>query len=243
MSKLLVEIDEHVLGSFPDLRTGGFLAAGLDVMNDLTPAQVSQWESARAVLIEQGLTIDNLTADPRIVAWRNAFRRSGLKPSSYRSSAEQLARRVLRGERLVTPLPIVNIYCALSAAHLAPMGGYDVERLPAMEVRLRYAHPEQDTFHPLGGRSEDMPLTPSVVVYACDTEVICWSFNHRDSRATCLEQNTRLGLFLCEAVDHAQYDSVTIALEKMRQTLANAGARVGELAFADNRSRRIELTI
>lgn len=72
MSKLLVAIEEGVLQSFPDVKIGGFLAAGLDVMNDLTSTHVAPWESARSVLSKQGLIIDNLTADPRVAAWRVA---------------------------------------------------------------------------------------------------------------------------------------------------------------------------
>lgn len=212
-------------------------------MADLTYARPSRWESARSQLLEQGLTIENLTSDPRVAAWRDAFRRSGLKPSTYRSSPEQLARRLLRGENISTPLPIVNAYCAVSAANLASLGGYDLNRLPTMEVTLRYARPEQDSFQPLGGRVENMPLIPTVAVYACGTDIICWSFNHRDSLRTCLEPHTQRALFLCEAVDQAQYHSVANALEELRRTLSAAGARVGGLASADNCSQRTELTL
>lgn len=243
MNKLVLEIEEGILRSFPDVRVGGFLTAGLDAMADVTYGLPSRWESARSELLAQGLTIENLTADSRIASWRDAFKRSGLKPSTYRNSPEQLARRLLRGENISTPLPLVNVYCALSAAHLAPLGGYDLDRLPAMEVTLRYARAEQDSFHPLGGRREDMPLTPNVAVYASGTEVICWSFNHRDSLLTCLKQQTRRAVFLGEAVDRGQYHSVANALEELRRTFSAAGAGVGDLAFADNSSRRTELTV
>lgn len=40
-----------------------------------------------------------------------------------------------------------------------------VERLPEPSVVLRFPL-EADLFHPLGGRPEDMPLRPNVVIYA-----------------------------------------------------------------------------
>ncbi len=243
MNKLLLEIEEEISRRFPDVRSGGFLVEQLDTASGATGAHASQWESARSELLGHGLTIENLTADPRIAAWRHAFRLSGLKPSAYRSSPEQLARRLLKGENIATPLPIVNAYCAVSARNLAPMGGYDLDRLTTMKVTLRYARPEQDNFHPLGGRREDMPLTPTVAVYACDAEIICWSFNHRDSRLTCLEQHTQRALFLSEAISMEQHHSIAKALEELRQTLSANGAVVGDLAFVESHSPQIELSV
>jgi hypothetical protein len=59
-------------------------------------------------------TSDNLGDDPGIAGWREAFRLQGLKPSRYRTSPEALARRVLRGDRIQTTLPVVNAYNAVS---------------------------------------------------------------------------------------------------------------------------------
>jgi DNA/RNA-binding domain of Phe-tRNA-synthetase-like protein len=110
------------------------------------------------------------------------------------------------------------------------MGAYDVERLPAPSVVLRFPR-EGDVFHPLGGRPEDMPLKPTVVVYASGSEVLCWSFNHRDSAKTALHADTDVGMFMAEAVAHIQYESLDAAFAELARDLRDAGAEVGELTY------------
>ena len=129
-------------------------------------------------------------------------------------------------------LPLVDVYCDVSARHLAPLGAYDTARLPSTGVVLRLADPDADTFHPLGAKDGEMPLTPSVAVYACGHEVICWAYNCRDSRDTCLTEDTDTGLFIGEAVTAAQQDALRAALADLAQRLTAGGAAVGSAAFA-----------
>ena len=173
----------------------------------------------------------------RIAGWRDAFRKQGLKPATYRSSPEALARRLLRGQSLTTPLPVVNTYNAVSIRFLAPIGGYDVDRLPGHDIDLRFARPSQDIFTPLGGRREDMPLLDEVVVYAAGDEITCWAFNHRDSARTCLREETQKVLFLSEAVTIEQKDVSLLALQELRRLLFAAyGGNVSSILIADKRS-------
>jgi DNA/RNA-binding domain of Phe-tRNA-synthetase-like protein len=234
---ITLEISEQVILQFPKIHVAGFLARDLDVAARRLSDIDSMMEAARSQLVSEGLTVQNISADPRIAAWREAFARCGLKPSTYKGSAEQLGRRLLKGEKPSTPLEIVNLYCAVSARHLAPIGGYDVDRFVAPRIEVRHARPEADRFTPLGGRKEDMPLGEKVVVYACGDEVICWAFNHRDSRETCLSAQTSAGVFFSEGVAASHRDSVINALSELRERLRAAGAVAGEIAIAENDCR------
>lgn len=223
MTEIRIEIDPAVLEQFPECRVGGFLARGLRA-------------AAERVRLEEpsieGVFLETLTEEPRIREWRRAYQQIGVKPSTFRGSAEQLARRLLRGSWISTPLPLVNLYSAVSVKHLTPMGAYDVERLPEPSVVLRLPR-EGDVFHPLGGRPEDMPLRPEIVVYASGSEVTCWAFNHRDSVKTALQPETDLGIFMAEAVSPVQVESLDAAFSELARNLREAGAEVGELAGAD----------
>jgi DNA/RNA-binding domain of Phe-tRNA-synthetase-like protein len=86
-----------------------------------------------------------------------------------------------------------------------------------------------------------MPLRPEVAVYACGNTVICWAFNCRDSRDTCLNAETDVGLFLGEAVTARQHDALRAAFDDLGERLAGAGAKVGPVAFADANTPRVEL--
>jgi DNA/RNA-binding domain of Phe-tRNA-synthetase-like protein len=231
VDEIRIEIDREILERFPACRVGAFFAGGLrPVAESLRPEPA---DALAAALASQGVSIDELSEEPRIREWRKAYQRMGLKPSAVRSSAEQLARRLLRGSWITTPLPLVNLYSAVSVKHLAPLGGFDAERLPGADITLRLAR-EGDVFHPLGGRPEDMPLRPEVAVYAAGQEVLSWAINHRDSTATCLLPETEVGLFMGEAVAENQTIPLTAALAELRETLRSAGATVGEIVYVDS---------
>ena len=230
MAEIRIAIDPAVLERFPASRVGGFLARGLRAAAGRLKLEGS--ETLAAPLTVQGVSVESLSEEPRIREWRKAYQAIGVKPSTYKGSAEQLARRLLKGSWISTPLPLVNLYSAVSVKHLTPMGAYDVERLPNPSVVLRFPR-EGDVFHPLGGRPEDMPLRPNVVVYASGSEVTCWAFNHRDSVKTCLHADTDLGLFMGEAVAPIQYDALEAAFSELARDLLDAGADVGETTYVD----------
>ena len=210
---LTFSLSPALLDRFPDCRAGGFLVHGLRA----AAARLAEEPEplSAAALETAGITQQNLADEPRIQAWRRAIARCGLKPSTYKSSPEQLAARLLRGKGISTPLPVVNAYCAISIRHLAPMGGYDLRRLPEPAITLRLARPGEDVFQPLGGRAEDMPLTENVAVYASGSEVICWAFNHRDSARTCLEAETDEAVFFSEAVAPEQHAGLEAGLREL----------------------------
>ena len=68
---------------------------------------------------------------PEIAAWRAAFSAFGAKPKQYPCSAEALAARVLKGGELPRVNRLVDLYNAVSVRHLVPVGGEDLDRLPA----------------------------------------------------------------------------------------------------------------
>ena len=119
----------------------------------------------------------------------------------------------------------------MATRHLAPLAGYDVDRLPGEPITLRLANPAADLFAPLGGG--DTPLTDRVAVYTAGPTVLRWAYNCRDSRETCLTEETDRGLFLGEAVSAGQHDALRIALDDLAGRLAAAGAQVGPVLFAD----------
>ena len=229
MSTLRLEIDPAVAAEYPEILVGGFVVDGLDRLSGV-PEDV--FSSARPDLEGDGLTLQNLPGDPRIQGWREAIGRCGLKASTFKSSPEQLGRRLLKGGEISTPIPVVNAYCAVSARHLAAMGGYDLSRLPVTDLRLRPARPEADSFSPIGGKSKDFPLSEKVVVYAAGDEVICFAFNHRDSRNTSITPETRRAVFFSEGASRAHHDSVRKSLAELADRLRGWGASPEPAAYA-----------
>lgn len=223
----------------PEILVGGLLASGLR----LAAAEVERRpfpEDTALALVNQDVTVELVADHPLIRDWRTAIAACGLKPSTFKSSPEQLARRTLKSGPVRTGLALVDLYCEVATRHLAPLGGYDVGRLPGTELELRPADPSTDTFAPLGGRDGDMPLTDRVVVYAAGPTVLCWAYNCRDSRDTCLTPETDTGLFLGEAVTARQHDALRTALDDLAGRLRAAGAQVGPVAYADRDGPSVE---
>lgn len=242
MTAVSFEIEPAVRRRFPQVMVGGF------IVDELATASVAAQDTervtaeARRRIESAGIDPNNLVQEERIAAWRRAMTDCGLKASRHRSSPEQLARRLLKDRSVSTPLAVVDYYCAVSLEHLSPLGGYDVDRLPAPRVALREGRPGGDSFQPLGGSPGDMPITERVVVYASASTVLCWAFNVRDSRETCLRAETGRAVFFGEAVSSGQHDALRTALEELHGGLIERGARPGQPAFFSAANPAGELT-
>jgi DNA/RNA-binding domain of Phe-tRNA-synthetase-like protein len=239
MASVSVAIAGGIAERHPDILVGGLIASNLRAAATTAAAQPFPDDTARA-LVSQDVTIELVADHPLIKDWRAAIAACGLKPSTYKSSPEQLARRTLKTGPVRTGLALVDLYCEVATRHLAPLGGYDVARLPSPAIDLRLADPSADTFAPIGGG--DMPLTDRVAVYAAGRTILCWGYNCRDSRDTCLTDDTDTGVFLGEAVTARQHDALRAAFDDLAGRLAVAGAGVGPVVYADAGRPRMEVT-
>ena len=224
----------------PEVLVGGVIATGLQAASAAVADRPPPVDT-QAELVERGLSVERIASEPLIADWRAAIAACGLKPSTYKSSPEQLARRMLKSGPLHTPLPLVDLYCDIATRHLAPLGAYDLAALPSPDVVLRLARPGEDVFHPLGARDDEMPITAQVAVYASGRDVICWAYNCRDSRDTCLTPDTEVGLFLGEAVTERQHGPLRSAFDDLAARLVGAGATVGPVVFATGAGRPVDV--
>lgn len=237
--RLSLEISEQIGERHPDILVGGMLVTGLLAAAVVVADQPFPTDTAKA-LLNQDVTIELVADHPLVRDWRTAIAGCGLKPSTYKSSPEQLARRTLKIGPVRSSLPLVDLYCEVATRHLAPLGGYDVGRLPSGELQLRLADAASDTFNPLGGRNGDMAPSDRVVVYADGSTVLCWAYNCRDSRDTCLTAETDVGLFLGEAVTARQHEALRTALADLAERLHAAGAIVGPVTYASWATSAVE---
>jgi DNA/RNA-binding domain of Phe-tRNA-synthetase-like protein len=227
-----IHISRTLLADFPDLTVMGF-AASADP-KESTRLAIPSASSVSSHLRKAGVTLEGLSAHPLVNPWRAAFQRSGLKPSTYKSSPEALARRILKGGEISTAIPLVDLYCAVSASSMAPLGAYDLDRLRGeWHIDLRHAIASVDVFDPIGGHRDDFPLKPTVPVYARGADVLCWAFNCRDSARSCLQPDSTRILFLGEALDGVQLTALSDAFQLLRGELSAAGVTCGSTAVAN----------
>jgi DNA/RNA-binding domain of Phe-tRNA-synthetase-like protein len=137
--------------------------------------------------------------DPHMVAWRAAYTAFGAKPSRTRNSAEALARRALSGGGLPRINALVDVYNAVSVAHLVPVGGEDADRI---EGGMRLVRARGDEEFPTAAAGEQVVEhpEPGEVVWCDGAGITCRRWNWRQGARTRLTEESRSALFLLEAL-------------------------------------------
>ncbi|GGW43106.1 hypothetical protein GCM10010503_19590 [Streptomyces lucensis JCM 4490] len=137
--------------------------------------------------------------DPHIAAWRETYAAFGSKPSRTRNSAEALAKRALSDAGLPRINLLVDLYNAVSVAHLIPVGGEDLDRVRG-GMRLVRARGDEDFVMVAGGEETVEHPDAGEVVWCDDTGVTCRRWNWRQGPRTRLTEETTSGIFLLETL-------------------------------------------
>lgn len=137
--------------------------------------------------------------DPHMAAWREIYTAFGSKPSRTRNSAEALARRALTDAGLPRINLLVDLYNAISVAHLIPVGGEDIDHITG-GMRLVRAAGDEDFVTVAGGEEVVEHPDAGEVVWRDGTGVTCRRWNWRQGPRTRLTESTVSGIFLLESL-------------------------------------------
>jgi DNA/RNA-binding domain of Phe-tRNA-synthetase-like protein len=136
MENLNYSVADEVFVEFPEYRRGVVLAH--DVRNGDSPPELVRLLREEEAKARGRLSVETLTAEPRLASWREAFRQLGYKPGDFRPSIEALLRRVLRGQELPAINALVDIGNIVSLRHVLPVGGHAIDVL-TQDIALRPA--------------------------------------------------------------------------------------------------------
>lgn len=137
--------------------------------------------------------------NPHVAAWRDTYTAFGAKPSRTRNSAEALARRALTDAGLPRINLLVDLYNAISVAHLIPVGGEDTDRIKGAMRLVRSTG--QEPFRTVAGGEEAVEHPePGEVVWCDDEGVTCRRWNWRQGVRTRLTEESVNALFLLESL-------------------------------------------
>jgi DNA/RNA-binding domain of Phe-tRNA-synthetase-like protein len=156
-------IEDALFESFPGLGIGVVVATG--VSNRGVGAKAAAFLKKQVECVRAAWSLERLGDDPRIAAWRDAYRAFGAKPKKHRSSVES------------SISPVVDVYNAISLQHGVPCGGDDLDRVIG-DIRLTIASGDE-WFVPLNG-SEAVSPKPGEVIYRDDEDVLCRRWNWRE---------------------------------------------------------------
>ncbi|MDQ0603752.1 DNA/RNA-binding domain of Phe-tRNA-synthetase-like protein [Streptomyces canus] len=165
--------------------------------------------------------------DPHMAAWREAYTAFGSKPSRTRNSAEALAKRALADGGLPRINLLVDLYNALSVAHLIPVGGEDIDRIEG-GMRLVRATGDEVFVTVAGGEEVVEHPDAGEVVWRDERGVTCRRWNWRQGPRTRLTEATVSGIFLLESLAPMPVPEVAAAAAELAELLEkfSPGARI-----------------
>ncbi len=166
---------------------------------------------------------DDDAPHPQVVAWQDAYRTFGAKPSRTRSSLDALRRRAAAGLPRVDR--ITDTYNALSVLHGLPIGGEDADRYRGPARLVRAAGDETFDTVADGAPAVEHP-EPGEVVWRDDAGVTCRRWNWRQCVRTRLTGATTRTLFIVDALapaTDADLDAVADA-DELLSALATDGS-------------------
>ncbi|MFD5718765.1 B3/4 domain-containing protein [Streptomyces sp. NPDC127036] len=165
--------------------------------------------------------------DTHMAAWRETYTAFGSKPSRTRNSAEALAKRALSDAGLPRINVLVDVYNAISVAHLIPVGGEDTDHIRGA-MRLVRATGDEDFVTVAGGEETVEHPDAGEVVWRDDTGVTCRRWNWRQGPRTRLTERSASAVFLLESLAPMPVADVESAGAELAELLAkfSPGARI-----------------
>lgn len=229
-----LSLEKEVLEKYPNAAIG-YLVAKVK-MNPSDPFVEDLKSTLLTHLEGLGINATNFAIHPSISIWREIYEKDfQVKPKTYRSSLEALLRRVITNKEMWKINNVVDLYNCCSILSLLPMGGYDLKKVQG-NIKIRYAK-DGETFIALGSK-ERVQVLPNQVVYADDERIMCWLWNHKDSRDTCIDEESEYVIFFMDAFD---LDELNKGLQLLKENLGKIESSVLEVGILNKEAQSIEL--
>lgn len=219
----------EITNAFPDYRVAVVVAEGLSIAPERPPALDALIAEREAAARERwGGT--ELSQIPGIAAWRAAYKGFGIRQTRYRSSVERLVKNVLAGRPLARVNAFVDLYNAVSLAHVLPLGADDLDRI-APPLAFRFAR-EGDSFVDMAdaetGEAPEAPK-PGEVVYADADHVLCRRWNWRQDARSLITPATTRAVVTLQANGHGDPVKATDDLIDLIRKYCTGTCRVAVL--------------
>jgi DNA/RNA-binding domain of Phe-tRNA-synthetase-like protein len=239
MKTKTLTIAQEVFDNYPEISIGFMV---VDNLHQIAIAKLPEEIKILSTkgISENAITLQNLVEFPTIATWRQIYQNCGVKPKTFKSSIESLLRRFLQKDYKGI-IPIVDLYNYISSGYILSVGGYNIEKIEGT-LTLRYGK-HGDRFIPLNGK-EDITVSSQHIIYADENQdepVICWMWNHKDSKRTMLTNEVKTGLFIFDCVTPSDKTRLIAAQEEFSKNLIALGATVVSKGFIDNINNTIIL--
>ena len=203
-----------IAGAFPNYRVAFVLAENLTIA-ERSAALDALIREREAQARERWAGVE-LARIPGIAAWREAYKGFGIKQTRYRSSVERLVKNVLQGRELARVNTFVDLYNAVSLAHVLPLGADDLDQVTP-PFAFRYARPDDNFVDMADAAGEDDRAEPEApregeVVYADAVKVLCRRWNWRQDARSLIGPRTTRAIVTVQANGAGDVEAATADL-------------------------------
>ena len=171
-------IEEGVFQMFPLFCRGIVIASGID--NSQSCPELTKLLQEQVEKMRQDSDID-LATHPRLLVWKEAYRKFGSNPNKHTPSIVFLTKQVKSGKPIRSISPAVDAFNLISIKHTIPCGGDDMDSVEE-DVTLGQAVSDE-TFSPIFKPDEIGHPKPGEVIYVNRTtkRVLCRRWNWRNA--------------------------------------------------------------
>jgi DNA/RNA-binding domain of Phe-tRNA-synthetase-like protein len=229
-------VSPDVFAHFPGYVRGVVVAH--EVTNGASPPELVQLLREAEASVRDRLTIEQIADEPRIKAWRDAYRIFGAKPSEFRSSVEAMARRALRGDELPSINALVDIGNVISLRHLIPAGGHAIDVLKG-DIELRFATGDEE-FVPFGTNEVEHPH-PGEVVFVEGSVVLTRRWTWRQANHTLTLPQTQAIEFNVDGLPPVTKDEIADACRELADLVEVTCGGLTRIDFLTAETPRISL--
>lgn len=176
-----ITVSREIFELAPDFRRGVISAQGIKngPSSDALQKLLREEESR----VRQSITIE----DPRLQAWREAFRTADIKPNKFHPSVDALIRRVLNDGTLPSISTLVDIGTVLSLRHLLPCGAHSLNDVTESLVLRKATGVERFTAF---GTDMNESTAPGEFIYVDDNQVATSKWVWRQANHTIIRPET-----------------------------------------------------
>jgi DNA/RNA-binding domain of Phe-tRNA-synthetase-like protein len=199
----------EIIPAFPNYRVAVVVAEGLTIVPERQP-ELDALIAEREAAARERWGGTELSQIPGIAAWRTAYKGFGIRQTRYRSSVERLVKNVLAGRPLARVNAFVDLYNAVSLAHVLPLGADDLDRIRP-PLAFRYARAGDSFLDMADTEAGEPPEAPKAgeVVYADAEHVLCRRWNWRQDARSLITPDTARAVVTLQA--NGQGDPVKAA--------------------------------
>ena len=221
-------IEPSVIEKYPHLKVGVIIARGID--NRGKKDEIEKLVEQTSLKVKEEYAGKELTKEPKILDWREAYKSFGFKPSSYRCSVEALLRRVVGDKGLPSINSVVDLYNMISIKHSLPAGADDLDKVDGV-IRLDVAK-GSEPFTALGSQ-EKLEAKEGEVIYRDDREVLCKAWNWRESDTSKITEESKNISLAIEGLEHTEADEIVKALKELSSLIEKYCGGEIELYYLD----------